>query len=110
MIVNNSLINLSLVGINKASVRKNILQEWESNSRENSMDNAPLVEAKILVERKGSNYTPVEIEKLLAYYLTSHDEIVFSFPEDFSPLQVYHAVQKWDRHEMAVKKLKEFSQ
>lgn len=89
------------LGIHKQSIKRNLkdLNNWISKEEftERGLD-LPFE----WINRRTQVYPVSEAEILIAYYLTSHDECVLDNPDDFSPIQVYTAQSKENRHDKAV--------
>lgn len=95
------------LGINKSAIWKSY-EEDGSHLPENEHTERGFDKLKELLDRRTQKYTKEECKILLGGYLTSHDYCVTDNYDEFSLLQVYQANQKYDRHEKALNKLKQF--
>lgn len=94
------------LNINKSALRITIDKFIEEVGLEDErMEDA--MDALTLLHRRGDKYTINEVEILIGWYITAHDECVWDNPDDFHSLQVYAANKKIEKYEAAVKFLEE---
>ena len=94
------------LNINKSALRITIDKFVEEVGLEDErMEEA--MDALTLLHQRGDKYTVNEIELLIEWYITPHDECVWENPEDFHSLQVYAANKKIEKYEIAKKVLQD---
>ena len=92
------------LGINKSAIFKSYDQDGsylsDVEQKERGFD-----KIKNLLDKRTQKYTKEECRILIDGYLTSHDDCVMDNSDDFTPLEVYQANEKYKRYEKAINKL-----
>jgi hypothetical protein len=95
------------LGIYKNAIKQPIKYYLDILSTEEA-DERGLTQAVELINKRTQMYTPEEASRLISWYVSSHDDCVVENPEDFHPLQVYNATEKFARYDRAYNKIKSF--
>ena len=95
------------LGIYKNAIKQQIKDYLDMLSIEEA-DERGLTQAAELINKRTQMYTPEEAGHLISWYVSSHDDCVVENPEDFHPLQVYTATEKFARYDRAYNKIKSF--
>jgi hypothetical protein len=93
------------LGINKVAIWKSYEVDG-SHLRDVEHTERGFDEVRDLLNRRTQRYTVEECRELIGCYLSSHDYCVIDNSDDFTPLEVYHANEKYKRYEMVLDKLK----
>ena len=93
------------LGINKTSIWKSYKNDGEHLPTNEHTERGFDVVVDLLNIRT-QKYTKEESRVLVGCYLSSHDYCVVDNSDDFTPLEVYQANEKYKRYEMALDKLK----
>ena len=80
--------------------KKTIQANFDDNDRGPEHD-----DVRKLLARRGNFYTANELHTLSMFFLTSHDECVLDFPEEYSPLEVAAKKRKVAKVEWAINHL-----
>jgi len=95
------------LGINKSAIVKSYENDGEHLSPKEHTERG-FDEIRDLLNRRTQRYTVEECRELIGCYLSSHDYCVVDNSDDFTPIEVYQANQKWERYERAIKKLQRY--
>lgn len=92
------------LGINKVAIWKSYDADG-SHLRDVEHTERGFDELKSLLEKRTQKYTKDECKVLVGNYITSHDDCVMDNPDDFTPLEVYQANEKYNRYKSVLNKL-----
>jgi hypothetical protein len=95
------------LGIYKNAIKQQIKDYLDMLSTDEANERG-LTQAAELINKRTQMYTPEEAGHLISWYVSSHDDCVVENPEDFHPLQVYTATEKFARYDKAYNKIKSF--
>jgi hypothetical protein len=95
------------LGIYKNAIKQQIKDYLDMLSTDEANERG-LTEAAELINKRTQMYTLEESNRLISWYISSHDECVVDNPEDFHPLQIHTATEKMARFDKAYNKIKSF--
>lgn len=95
------------LGINKATIWRSYENDGEHLPSEEHTERG-FDELRRLLDRRTQRYTKEECSVLVDCYLSSHDYCVLDNSDDFLPIEVYQANEKYGRFNEALEKLKSF--
>lgn len=90
------------LGINKSVVKKSY-EDDGGHLPPNEHTERGFDEVRYLLNKRTQNYTREEAICLVDCYMSSHDFCVIDNYDDFAPIEVYQAEQKYKRQEAAFK-------